>query len=608
MNRQEFKQYIKDLVDSMLQKIPNYGSQHLSNDLPEEFWDKMTEGIPDNMADQLYDEIKEDLSKLKQKFGLGDSLENLDDLENLLDWHNDCAGGCDSNIVCDHDECGCQDNPCDSTCDNDWEHKKICKPDHCKGYPPHHHKPDNRWLKCFIFVCIKLKIILCLLKHRNFGLKEIKKEIRFIEKAIFSPSFGLKEIKREVKNIEQGVFSPTFGLPEIKSEVSAIETIVGGILTEINNPTYGLLEIKSEVSEILSIISNLNIEFPLTLLSDIKSEISAIEGAVFNPTFGLPEIKSEISFIETIVGGILTEINNPTFGLAEIKSEVSEILSIISNLNIEFPITLLSDIKSEISAIEGAVLSPTFGLVEIKSEVSAIEGAVFNPTFGLPEIKSEISFIETIVGGILTEINNPTFGLAEIKSEVSEILALATEIRQITLDSILLLLNETFGLSEIKAEISTIEGAVSNPAFGLPEIKSEVSLLVAEFAGFLSARGPAQNLTTGPFLQTINETSLEVKAYNATGTPQNVTFTVLGVNDNECPPNLLATTTLTNIPSCCVQSEVLDISAHTGNIIVNVQTTSTSGIFLYAATISGGEKITEFFSADFLPLGTVCTG
>ena len=247
----------------------------------------------------------------------------------------------------------------------------------------------------------------------------------------------------------------------------------------------------------------------------------------------------------------------------EIKSEVSEILALTSEIRQITIDTIL------------LLLSETFGLSEIKAEVSAIERAVFSSTFGLQEIKSEVSEILSIISNLNIEF--PT-----------------------TL------------LSDIKSEVSAIESAVFNPTFGLLEIKSEVSLLLSEFEDFLGSRGPAQNLTTGPFLQTAAENNMEVKAYNATGTLQSVTFTVRAIdNDSPCPGGtILATAALINIPSCCARSEELNISDNSGNIIVNAQTSATFGLFLYAATISegGGTKFTEFFSADFLPLGTICAG
>ena len=60
----------------------------------------------------------------------------------------------------------------------------------------------------------------------------------------------------------------------------------------------------------------------------------------------------------------------------------------------------MAEIKTEVSAIEDAILSPTFGLEEIKSEVSAIEDAVLSPTFGLAEIKTEIiQILDTLANG-----------------------------------------------------------------------------------------------------------------------------------------------------------------------------------------------------------------
>lgn len=212
-----------------------------------------------------------------------------------------------------------------------------------------------------------------------------------------------------------------------------------------------------------------------------------------------------------------------------------------------------------------------FGLKEIKKEVAHIEDAVFSPTFGLEEIKSEVSLIETIVGGIMDEITSPTFGL-----------------------------------TEIKAEVSHIESAVFSPTFGLEEIKSEVSQLLFDFEQFIGTRGPAQNLTTGPFLQTLGENNIELKAFNATGTFQDTVFRIRDVDD--CPPSPIATVTFANITPCCAAFTNIDIAGPGRNIIVNAHTSSTFGIFLYTATTSADQtsKFTELFTGDFLPLGTFC--
>lgn len=432
MNQKEFKQYIKTMVNSMLEKVPSYSEEELAEYFSEGFSDDYSEDFPEDfdqdIPDDMIEELANDLAQVEETFGFGKDWGNTADWGNLIDWAgmNEDLDGYGSSGVCDFKD------PC---------HKPHHKPHH------KHHCHDDKLLKCFIFTCLKLKLILCLLKNNKFGLREIKKEIALLEKAIFSPTFGLKEIKREIRRIECDIFSPTFGLPEIKSEVSLIETIVAGIADEIDSPTFGLVEIKSEVSEILAIVSNLNVVVPTLLLVDIKSEVSAIESAVF---------------------------------------------------------------------------SETFGLEEIKSEVSEIFGAVFSPTFGLEEIKSE------------------------------------------------------------------------------------VSTLLFEFEQFASAQGFSTNLTTGPFIASATEDNAEVKAFNATATFQSVTFEVFDIGT--CPISLVNSVAFLDITPCCGASAFFAINPllTETNLILNAQTSSTFGIFLYAATRALLVKQTEFFSADFLPLGTIC--
>lgn len=251
----------------------------------------------------------------------------------------------------------------------------------------------------------------------------------------------------------------------------------------------------------------------------IKKEIDKCDDLLINPKFGLKEIKREIRNIECA-------IFSPTFGLEEIKSEVSEILDIVSDINIEIPITLLNDIKSE---------------------VSAIESAVFNPTFGLEEIKSEISMIETIVGGIMTEINNPTFGLLEIKSEISQILA----------------------------------------------NQGQESLF----------------LSTGPFLLDCEEQILHLKAVNKTGTPQSVTFFIRDLST--CPPTQAGIFASGLITPCCAVFNEIDISGLSRrNIEINVAR-SNLGVLIYAATLSGnvncpGRKVNDIKHAEWVPISSIC--
>ncbi|WP_207647279.1 hypothetical protein, partial [Desulforamulus hydrothermalis] len=280
-------------------------------------------------------------------------------------------------------------------------------------------------------------------------------------------------------------------------------------------------------------------------LSEIKAEVSAIEAAVFSETFGLSEIKAEVSAIQNDVDGI-----------------TALLISILVLL-----------------------LDSDFSLPEIKTEVSAIESALFSETFGLSEIKAEVS-------DILAIVSNLDFALfSDIKSEVSAIEAAV--------------FSETFGLSEIKAEVSAIETAVFSETFGLQEIKSEVSAILAEFDQLMLCKGPAANLTTGPFLATTQEYNMEVEAFNATGTFQSVTFQVFSLET--CPASLLDSVAFTNITPCCGARASLNIAGPLRSIILKAQTSSTFGLFLYAVSITGGGgKVSQFHSSDFLPLGTFC--
>lgn len=360
MNQNEFKQYIKKMVDTMLEKVPSYHEQDFSNE-SDNFLEHLPDDLSGSITDEVYEDISEELNNLEQTLGFGDEWGNMSNWGDLMDWAGDHGPSVDYG-----NSCGCQNDPWEGSygpkhsCDEDDSCNLDDPFDPSKAKKHYHHQQDDRWLKCFIFTCVKLKIILCLLKHRRFGLKEIKQEVASIETAIFSPTFGLKEIKREIRNIERGIFNPTFSISEIKAEISNIESA-------IFSETFGLSEIKVEVSDILAIVVDI----------------------VTNPVFGISEIKAEVSNIESA-------IFSESFGLSEIKAETSDILSIVSSLDVVDLTSLLSDIKSEISAIQSAVFNGTFGLEEIKSEVSTIESAVFSDTFGLAEIKSEVSFLLSI--------------------------------------------------------------------------------------------------------------------------------------------------------------------------------------------------------------------
>ena len=84
-------------------------------------------------------------------------------------------------------------------------------------------------------------------------------------------------------------------------------------------------------------------------------------------------------------------------------------------------------------------------MAEIKTEVFAIEQAVLSPTFGLAENKTEIFAIESVINGI---------GTAIIRNQQP---------------------NLRIGREEIKTEVFAIEQAVSSPTFGLAEIRQKYS-------------------------------------------------------------------------------------------------------------------------------------
>lgn len=85
--------------------------------------------------------------------------------------------------------------------------------------------------------------VLALLLNKKFGLKEIKKEVREIERKLDDDYFGLKEIKKEIKAIEDKLDDKDFGLKEIKKEIRDIEE-------KLDNKDFGLKEIKKEIKEI----------------------------------------------------------------------------------------------------------------------------------------------------------------------------------------------------------------------------------------------------------------------------------------------------------------------------------------------------------------------
>ncbi|MFA5658172.1 MAG: hypothetical protein WC900_02690, partial [Oscillospiraceae bacterium] len=182
----------------------------------------------------------------------------------------------------------------------------------------------------------------------------------------------------------------------------------------------------------------------------------------------------------------------------EIKTEVTAVEAAVLS-----PLFGLEEIKTEVTAIEAAVLSDTFGLEEIKTEVTAIETAVLSDTFGLEEIKTEVTAIETAV-------LSDTFGLEEIKTEVT---AIETAV-----------LSDTFGLEEIKTEVTAIETAVLSDTFGLEEIKTEVAAIEGTLEVFSSV-----NKTTGIAVLDPNAVSFELRIFNSTGVAVTSTASIFSI-------------------------------------------------------------------------------
>lgn len=257
-------------------------------------------------------------------------------------------------------------------------------------------------------------------------------------------------------------------------------------------------------------------------------------------------------------------------------------------------IKALCILKRELAKCEEILCNPKFGLKEIKREVRNIERGVFNPTFGLLEIKSEVSMVQTIVGGIMDQLDNPTFGLSEIKAEVSEILAIVSNL---VIDCPVAL------MSDIKSEVSAIESEVFSPTFGLQEIKSEVSQILANQAA-------SPFLTTGPFFVDCDEITVLLKGLNNTNVVQSVTFAVRNLTD--CPCVDLIEVGFT-IPACCSEdTEVAIPGTGQRNLEVRAITSSATGVLVYLATKTGapfslGSKVNEFKHAEWVPVATFCT-
>lgn len=64
---------------------------------------------------------------------------------------------------------------------------------------------------------------------------QILKIVKQIRSLLLDPNFGLAEIKREVRNIEGNITHPQYGLQEIKTEIIDIQVDIDQILQEIQN-------------------------------------------------------------------------------------------------------------------------------------------------------------------------------------------------------------------------------------------------------------------------------------------------------------------------------------------------------------------------------------
>ncbi|PHJ38295.1 hypothetical protein P378_10710 [Desulforamulus profundi] len=70
MNQKEFKQYIKTMVNSMLEKIPSYSEEELAEYFSEGFSDDYSEDFPEDfdqdIPDDMIEELANDLARWKK--------------------------------------------------------------------------------------------------------------------------------------------------------------------------------------------------------------------------------------------------------------------------------------------------------------------------------------------------------------------------------------------------------------------------------------------------------------------------------------------------------------------------------------------------------------
>lgn len=160
-----------------------------------------------------------------------------------------------------------------------------------------------------------LRRLLCLLNNPNFGLEEIKDEVRNIENKIENPHFGLAEIKEEVANIESTINIVASQIGYISGEVFNIEH-------KLDNPSFGLAEIKEEVANIESTIN-----ICASQMGCLTSDVIRIGST---PDYSLAEIKNEAKEVLTITDSY-EEPANYTTGICSADSSANSLVSIIHN-------------------------------------------------------------------------------------------------------------------------------------------------------------------------------------------------------------------------------------------------------------------------------------
>lgn len=150
--------------------------------------------------------------------------------------------------------------------------------------------------------------VIGLLLNKNFGLREIKKEIIAIEKKLYHSHFSTHKIISIIKNINELLINPYFGLEEIKKEIRDIED-------KLDHPDSGLEEIKQEIRE--------------------------VEDKLDHPDFGLEEIKQEIREVEDKLDQFTTISQVLTTGPVVADNNVNSIVSkVLNNTDEEVAVTV----------------------------------------------------------------------------------------------------------------------------------------------------------------------------------------------------------------------------------------------------------------------------